>query len=47
MAAAQWAALLTGPLRARYQFGFEAPPEAELNAVTAAAVSTFMAAFAP
>lgn len=45
MAAAQWAALLTGPLRSRYQFGVEAPPESELNAVTAAAASTFLAAF--
>ncbi|MGW1741913.1 TetR/AcrR family transcriptional regulator [Nocardia sp. NPDC001965] len=47
LAAAQWAALLTGPLRARYQFGVDSPPESELDAVTAAAVSTFLAAFGP
>ncbi|WP_328397522.1 TetR/AcrR family transcriptional regulator [Nocardia sp. NBC_00416] len=47
MAAAQWAALLTGPLGAGYQFGIESPPESEIDAVTDAAVTTFLAAFGP
>ncbi|WP_040836728.1 TetR/AcrR family transcriptional regulator [Nocardia brevicatena] len=45
MAAAQLAALLTGPLQARYRFGDEPVPEAEVNTVTDAAITTFLAAF--
>ncbi|MFI5718365.1 TetR/AcrR family transcriptional regulator [Nocardia sp. NPDC051750] len=45
LAAAQWAALLTGPLRARYKFGAEPLPDAEVQAVSAGAVTTFLAAF--
>ncbi|WP_327150460.1 TetR/AcrR family transcriptional regulator [Nocardia sp. NBC_01329] len=47
LAAAQWMALLTGPLRARQVFGDTSPSEAELDRVAAAAVRTFLAAFGP
>ncbi|MCI2423141.1 TetR/AcrR family transcriptional regulator [Saccharopolyspora sp. K220] len=43
----QFAALLTGPMEARARFGTRQVPEAELRAVTAAAVRTFLQAFAP
>lgn len=45
LAASQWAALLTGALPARYQFGVEPLPESEVDAVAGAAVTTFLAAF--
>ncbi|WP_217998057.1 TetR/AcrR family transcriptional regulator [Nocardia paucivorans] len=45
MAAAQLAALLIAPVQARYRFGDEPIPDAEVNAVSDAAVTTFLAAF--
>ncbi|WP_280269094.1 TetR/AcrR family transcriptional regulator [Nocardia wallacei] len=45
MAAAQFAALLSGPVDARSRFGTRAVPESELRAVTDAAVTTFLAAY--
>ncbi|MBF6348849.1 TetR/AcrR family transcriptional regulator [Nocardia flavorosea] len=47
LTAAQWAALLTGALPARYQFGVEPLPESEADTVAAAAATTFLAVFGP
>ncbi|MGP4020709.1 TetR/AcrR family transcriptional regulator [Saccharopolyspora sp. 5N708] len=46
-AAEQFAALLTGPMEGRARFGTRQVPKAELRAVTAAAVRTFLQAYAP
>ncbi|RDI54078.1 TetR/AcrR family transcriptional regulator [Nocardia mexicana] len=46
MAAAQFAALLSGPADARSRFGTRAVPESELRTITDAAVTTFLAAYA-
>ncbi|WP_020666511.1 TetR/AcrR family transcriptional regulator [Amycolatopsis nigrescens] len=46
-AAEQFTALLTGPMEARARFGTRRVPDAELWAVTRAAVHTFLAAHAP
>ncbi|WP_024803418.1 TetR/AcrR family transcriptional regulator [Nocardia sp. BMG51109] len=45
MAAAQFAALLTGPVEARSRLGTRAVPEADLRTVSDAAVTTFLAAY--
>ena len=47
LAAAQWVALLAGPLPARYLFGNESLPDGERDRVVSAAVTTFRAAFGP
>lgn len=44
-AAAQWAALLTGALPVRYQFGVESLPDTDVEAVATAAATTFLAAY--
>ncbi|MBB5918482.1 AcrR family transcriptional regulator [Nocardia transvalensis] len=45
LAAAQFAALLTGPVDARSRFGTRPVPASERDPVTAAAVTTFLAAY--
>lgn len=47
LAAAQWTALLTAPLRAHHLFGTGSPPESELDRAVDGAVTTFLAAFGP